>query len=75
VLERQRAPKREPSVLPPAAPTLGSKGQVDVFGNQVPPIALDQVACPNCSRKVAAGRCARRPASPPPSRRERRRRR
>mgnify|MGYP007114756657 CR=1 FL=1 len=43
---------------PPPHPTPSGRGLVDVFGNQVPPIALDQVSCPNCGRKVAAGRCA-----------------
>ncbi|KAL4532368.1 hypothetical protein Ndes2437B_g02775 [Nannochloris sp. 'desiccata'] len=36
----------------------GSKGAVDMFGNQVQPIALDQVSCPVCRRQVAAGRFA-----------------
>jgi len=35
------------------------KGQmVDVFGNIIQPIALDPVICPNCTRKIAAGRFA-----------------
>lgn len=48
------------SFAPPPLPhpTPSGKGLVDVFGNQVPPIALDQVLCPNCGRKVAAGRFA-----------------
>ena len=36
----------------------GSKGAVDMFGNHVQPIALEQVCCPNCGRNVAAGRFA-----------------
>jgi SAGA-associated factor 11 len=36
----------------------GSKGAVDMFGNQVHPVALDQVGCPVCRRHVAAGRFA-----------------
>jgi hypothetical protein len=35
------------------------KGQmIDVFGNIIQPIALDPVICPNCTRKIAAGRFA-----------------
>lgn len=44
--------------LPPLQPQGGKGGMVDIFGNAVPPIALDLVACPNCGRKVAAGRYA-----------------
>lgn len=44
-------------VLPPL-PQLPVKVGSDVFGNTVPPVALDQVACPNCNRKIAAGRFA-----------------
>ncbi len=40
------------------AQVAGGKGGVDVFGNHVPPIALDQVRCPSCGRAVAAGRFA-----------------
>jgi len=36
----------------------GSKGVVDMFGNHVQPVALDQVSCPNCGRAMAAGRFA-----------------
>jgi hypothetical protein len=36
----------------------GSKGAVDMFGNHIPAIALDQVACPICRRHVASGRFA-----------------
>ncbi|KAI3428221.1 hypothetical protein D9Q98_006601 [Chlorella vulgaris] len=44
--------------IPPLAPPVVKGNMVDVFGNVVPPIALDQVACPSCGRKVAAGRFA-----------------
>lgn len=36
----------------------GSKGAVDMFGNQIEPVAKDVVACMNCGRRVAAGRFA-----------------
>jgi len=36
----------------------GSKGAVDMFGNSIQPVALEQVDCPNCDRKIAAGRFA-----------------
>ena len=36
----------------------GSKGAVDMFGNMIQPVALDQVACPNCGRKISSGRFA-----------------
>lgn len=36
----------------------GSKGAVDMFGNMIQPVALDQVSCPNCGRKIASGRFA-----------------
>ena len=36
----------------------GSKGAVDMFGNMIQPVALDQVKCPNCNRTIAAGRFA-----------------
>lgn len=47
-----------PSPLVLGVQMTGSKGAVDMFGNQVQPIALDQVACPVCQRQVAAGRFA-----------------
>ncbi|GAB4813058.1 hypothetical protein N2152v2_000104 [Parachlorella kessleri] len=55
VAERQQ---HSQLAAPPPHPTPSGRGLVDVFGNQVPPIALDQVSCPNCGRKVAAGRFA-----------------
>jgi hypothetical protein len=36
----------------------GSKGAVDMFGNMIQPVALDQVDCPNCDRKISSGRFA-----------------
>jgi hypothetical protein len=36
----------------------GSKGAVDMFGNMIQPVALDQVACPKCDRKISSGRFA-----------------
>lgn len=36
----------------------GSKGAVDMFGNMIQPVALDQVSCPNCGRKISSGRFA-----------------
>jgi hypothetical protein len=36
----------------------GSKGAVDMFGNEIEPVAKDVVACMNCGRRVAAGRFA-----------------
>lgn len=36
----------------------GSKGAVDMFGNMIHPVALDQVTCPHCDRKVSSGRFA-----------------
>eukprot|EP00890_Picochlorum_soloecismus_P004798 jgi/Picsp_1/5319/NSC_02680-R1_ataxin-7-like protein 3 len=36
----------------------GSKGAVDMFGNSIQPVALEQVGCPVCGRKIAAGRFA-----------------
>jgi SAGA-associated factor 11 len=36
----------------------GSKGAVDMFGNVIQPVALEQVGCPVCGRKIAAGRFA-----------------
>eukprot|EP00887_Chlorella_sp_A99_P002012 scaffold18.g2012.t1 len=54
-------PRREPAGRPPSLPPvpMTAKGNaVDVFGGRVEPIALDQVTCPNCGRKVAAGRFA-----------------
>jgi hypothetical protein len=36
----------------------GSKGAVDMFGNMIHPVALDQVVCPHCDRKVSSGRFA-----------------
>lgn len=36
----------------------GSKGAVDMFGNMIQPVSLDQVACPNCERKISSGRFA-----------------
>ena len=52
------APVVLPSPLVLGVQMNGSKGAVDMFGNQVQPIALDQVACPVCKRQVAAGRFA-----------------
>lgn len=36
----------------------GSKGAVDMFGNMIQPVALEQVTCPSCTRKVSSGRFA-----------------
>lgn len=36
----------------------GSKGARDMFGNMIQPVALDQVSCPSCGRKIASGRFA-----------------
>lgn len=36
----------------------GSKGAIDMFGNSIQPVALEQVGCPVCGRKIAAGRFA-----------------
>ena len=36
----------------------GSKGAMDMFGNMIQPVALDQVSCPSCGRKIASGRFA-----------------
>ncbi|PSC71638.1 SAGA-associated factor 11 [Micractinium conductrix] len=47
-----------PPPPPPLPPPVAKGAMVDVFGHVVPPIALDQVSCPNCNRKVAAGRFA-----------------
>ncbi|PRW56727.1 SAGA-associated factor 11 [Chlorella sorokiniana] len=48
----------QPPAVPPLPPPVAKGSMIDVFGNVVPPIALDQVACPSCGRKVAAGRFA-----------------
>ncbi|KAL4447178.1 hypothetical protein ABPG77_007211 [Micractinium sp. CCAP 211/92] len=60
VQHRLAAAAGQPPVqaLPPLPPPVAKGNMVDVFGNVVPPIALDQVACPSCNRKVAAGRFA-----------------
>ena len=54
-------PLRPPANLPPTLPPVplsANGGGLDVFGQRIEPIALEQIACPNCSRKVAAGRLA-----------------
>ena len=33
------------------------KGMVDVFGQTIPAVATDLVACMNCGTKMAAARC------------------
>ena len=48
----------QPSPLALGVQVAGGKGAVDIFGNQVQPVALDQVSCPNCGRPMAAGRFA-----------------
>lgn len=49
---------QQAAAIPPLPPPVHKGNMIDVFGNVVPPIALDQVACPSCGRKVAAGRFA-----------------
>lgn len=66
--EEKRKKDEEEGALPLPSPTVtalplgvqmgGSKGGKDMYGNHIPPIALDQVECPNCRRLVAAGRFA-----------------
>jgi hypothetical protein len=34
------------------------RGPVDVFGQHIPPVATDLVACTNCGKRMAAARCA-----------------
>jgi hypothetical protein len=46
------------TALPLGVQMGGSKGGKDMYGNHIPPIALDQVECPSCGRQVAAGRFA-----------------
>ena len=59
VRHRLAAGTQQPaSAAPPLPPPVAKGNMIDVFGNVVPPIALDQVACPSCGRKVAAGRFA-----------------
>lgn len=47
-----------PSPLALGVQMSGSKGAIDMFGNMVQPVALEQVKCPNCGRTLAAGRFA-----------------
>ena len=36
----------------------GSKGAVDMYGNEIPAVATELVGCPHCGRRVGAGRFA-----------------
>jgi hypothetical protein len=52
------APAAQTTPLALGVQVAGGKAAIDMFGNQVAPVALDHVSCPSCYRAMAAGRFA-----------------
>jgi len=52
----------QPPAVPPLPPPVAKGSMIDVFGNVVPPIALDQVGS-HCCRCVQRWSCAHTPTS------------